>query len=95
MLIPATVFAREKTDVIITANGDRLTCEVKRLEAGVLYASLNYVDGTISIEWSIVVRLESKQPLHSANREWRNVFRNVEDAGRLARPTTQDRGCGK
>src|SRR5581483_1377376 len=55
------LFARQKTDVIVMANGDRLTCEIKKLEAGVLYVSLDYVDGTISIAWSKVQRLESKQ----------------------------------
>lgn len=53
--------AREKTDVIVMENGDRLTGEVKGLRAGVLYVSLSYVDGTIQIEWSKVARLESTQ----------------------------------
>jgi hypothetical protein len=42
-------------------NGDRWTCELKRLEAGVLYVGLDYVDGTVSVEWAKVARLESKQ----------------------------------
>ena len=42
-------------------NGDRLTCEVKGLDAGVLYASFDYVDGTVSVDWSKVVRVESEQ----------------------------------
>ena len=53
--------ARDKTDVVVMANGDRFTCEIKRLERGVLYASFDYVDGTVSIEWSKVARVESKQ----------------------------------
>jgi len=40
-------------------NGDRLTCEVKGLEAGVLSANLDYVDGTISVDWLKVARVES------------------------------------
>ena len=31
--------ARTKTDVVVMANGDRFTCEIKKLERGVLYAS--------------------------------------------------------
>ncbi|HYI97274.1 MAG TPA: DUF481 domain-containing protein [Bryobacteraceae bacterium] len=53
--------ARTKTDVVVMANGDRFTCEIKRLERGVLYASFDYVDGTVSIEWSKVARVESTQ----------------------------------
>lgn len=55
------LFAREKTDVIVMKNGDRFTCEVKGLSAGVLSVGLDYVDGTISLQWSEVARLESSQ----------------------------------
>lgn len=55
------IFAREKTDVIVMKNGDRFTCEVKGLSGGVLAVDLNYVDGTISLQWSEVARLESSQ----------------------------------
>jgi hypothetical protein len=53
--------AREKSDVIVMKNGDRMTCEVKGLETGVLYVSFDYIDGTTSVDWSKVARLESKQ----------------------------------
>lgn len=42
-------------------NGDRLTGEVKGLDAGVLYVSMTYMLSTSSIDWSNVARLESKQ----------------------------------
>lgn len=42
-------------------NGDRLTCEIKGLTSGSLYVSLDYVDGTISVDWSKVAHLESRQ----------------------------------
>lgn len=53
--------ARDKTDVIVMANGDRLTCAIKALNEGTLYVSLDYVVGTISVQWSKVDHLESKQ----------------------------------
>jgi hypothetical protein len=53
-------FARDKTDVIVMKNGDRITGEVKNLENGVLHVDLDYVDGTILIDWLKVDRLESK-----------------------------------
>src|SRR5271169_6628389 len=61
LLLTVPLFAREKTDVIVMKNGDRLTCEVKGLDAGALSVGLDYVDGTISVQWSKVARLESSQ----------------------------------
>jgi len=61
-VLPASrLAAREQTDSIVLDNGDRLTGEIKRLKAGVLYLSLNYVDGTIEVQWSKVAKLESRQ----------------------------------
>jgi len=67
-LLPALVLlftlplcARDKTDVMVMTNGDRLTCEVKGLDAGVLYVSFDYIDGTASVNWTKVARLESNQ----------------------------------
>jgi hypothetical protein len=51
----------EKTDVLYFANGDQLTCEIKSLAAGSLNVSVDYLDGTISVEWSKVIRLTSPQ----------------------------------
>jgi hypothetical protein len=54
------VFTRGATkDVVVMKNGDRLTGEVKHVEAGVLKFDLDYVDGSILIDWAKVARLES------------------------------------
>lgn len=58
LALPAS--AREQSDVLVMKNGDRLTCQVKSLEGGVLKIDLNYVDGAVSIDWLKVARLESK-----------------------------------
>jgi hypothetical protein len=55
------LFARDKTDVIVMNNGDRLTGEIKGLSGGVLYISIDYMLGTSSVDWSKVNHLESKQ----------------------------------
>jgi len=55
------LLARDKTDVLVMNNGDRLTCEVKGLDGGVLYVAFDYIDGTTSVDWSKVARLESQQ----------------------------------
>ena len=61
LLFSTPFYAREKTDVMVMTNGDRLTCEIKGLDAGVLYVSFDYIDGTASVNWSKVARLESNQ----------------------------------
>jgi len=61
ILFPAALFARAKTDVLVMRNGDHMTCEVKGLDGGVLYVSFDYIDGTASVDWSKVARLESNQ----------------------------------
>jgi len=58
-LFAGPAFARAHTDVIILKNGDRITGEVKSLQAGILKVDLDYVDGTISVDWRKVARIES------------------------------------
>jgi hypothetical protein len=60
-LLTTPLFARLSTDVIVMKNGDRLTGEIKGLDAGVLYVSMKYILGTSSVQWSEVARVESTQ----------------------------------
>ena len=60
-LLASPLLAQDKTDVMIMKNGDRMTCRIKGLSAGILYVSFDYIDGTASVDWSKVARLESKQ----------------------------------
>lgn len=61
LLITPRMFARESTDVVVMKNGDHFTCEIKGLGEGVLYVGLPYVIQTLSVDWSQVARLESRQ----------------------------------
>jgi hypothetical protein len=61
LLLATPLFARESTDVIVMKNGDHLTGEIKGLNAGVLYVSMEYILGTSSLQWAKVAHLESKQ----------------------------------
>src|SRR3974390_863746 len=61
LLLAWPASGREKTDIVIMRNGDRLTCEIKGLAADALYISPDYALGTISIDWFKVDHLESKQ----------------------------------
>ena len=60
LIATAPLLAREKDDTLIMKNGDRLTCEVKGLEGGVLYVSFDYILSTQSVQWSKVAKLESR-----------------------------------
>ena len=53
--------AREKSDVIVMKNGDRITCEVKSLSSNTLYISVDYILNTLSLDWTKVDRIDSKQ----------------------------------
>jgi hypothetical protein len=56
-LAPAA-HAADKTDVVELVNGDRITCEIKKLERGKLTVKTDGV-GTIAIEWDDIQRLSS------------------------------------
>src|SRR5271170_1787357 len=61
LLISLPLYAQGNSDVLVMKNGDRFTCEIKGLSAGVLSVKLSYVDGTISVQWSQVAHLESNR----------------------------------
>ena len=53
-----TAHARDKTDVVWLANGDRITGEIKQLQHGKLQLKTDSL-GTVSIEWDDISRVES------------------------------------
>jgi hypothetical protein len=53
--------AREKSDVIIMKNGDKITCEIKGLSSNTLYISAEYILNTLSVDWTKVDHIDSKQ----------------------------------
>ena len=64
LLFATPSFAGTNTDVLVMKNGDHLTCEIKQLNSGVLYVSLDYATGTIALDWKEVVRVKSKHLFH-------------------------------
>jgi hypothetical protein len=61
MFVVSPLHARPKTDILIMNNGDRFTCEIKGLDAGILYVSFDYIKGTTQVDWLKVHHIESKQ----------------------------------
>ncbi len=57
---PARASAREKLDVVVAFNGDRLTGEIKSLSYGRLALETDYM-GTVQLEWPDIRRVESPQ----------------------------------
>jgi hypothetical protein len=55
------LFAREKTDLLVMKNGDRISCEIKGLRSNTLYISVDYILNTLSVDWSKVDHVQSKQ----------------------------------
>ncbi len=55
------LLAREKTDMLILKNGDRITCEIKKLEHGQLYIKTDYTIGTIQVDWDDIEQVQSSQ----------------------------------
>lgn len=51
--------AQGRGDIVVMKNGDRITCEIVSLDGGVLSVKLDYAEGTISLQWSKVERIES------------------------------------
>jgi putative salt-induced outer membrane protein YdiY len=59
VFLACPVLAGAGTDVIVMSNGDHITGKVKNLSDGVLLIDLDYVDGTLSVNWLKVARIES------------------------------------
>lgn len=59
--VATPLLARDKSDILVMNNGDRFTCEIKGLEAGILYVSFDYIKGTTQVDWLKVHHIESKQ----------------------------------
>jgi hypothetical protein len=68
LAITGVCSARDKKDIIQFKNGDRITCEIIKLEKGYLYVKLEYADGTVAMDWSKIVRVESSQSFVVADR---------------------------
>jgi hypothetical protein len=56
--LATSVHAAAKTDIVELKNGDRITCEIKKLERGKLTVKTDGI-GTIAIEWDDIQRLTS------------------------------------
>jgi hypothetical protein len=58
ILLSAPAWSRPKTDVVVLDNGNRIACEMKKLQRGKLTISTD-ASGTITVKWSHVAGVQS------------------------------------
>ena len=61
MVLTGVCSARERKDVLEFTNGDRITCEIMRLEKGMLYVRLPYARGEVGFDWAQIAHVESAE----------------------------------
>ncbi len=76
----ASLGAYGQSDVVIVANGDRLTGEIKSLDRGLLSFKTDATD-TIQIEWLRVIALSSDQNFLVTLNDGRQLFGSWTDSG--------------
>ena len=88
--LASPLLAREKTDVLIMKNGDRLTCEIKQLEHGQLHIKTDYTSGTIVVDWNEVGQVQSSQhfQVEMSNGERHEGFLSKQAGIDAAEPVT-------
>ncbi len=81
----APVSAQRRTDVVEFANGDRITCEIQRLNLGKLQVRTDNL-GTIDITWDTVVRLIASRLFEVETNDGRRFLGSFAsaDAGKVA-----------
>lgn len=87
--------AREKSDVIVMKNGDKITCEVKGLSSNTLYISVDYILNTISVDWTKVDHIDSKTIVSGPNTKRRRLCRGAREPGDSGPSATRARCLGR
>lgn len=88
-LCAATLFTcTALADLVVLNNGDRITGQVKKLEAGVLH--IDYFKNTIQIPWEEISQLESTERLHLVLKDGQTIVGSIRpSAGGLTVSTTE------
>jgi len=77
LLVTSTSYAAEKTDIVIMKNGDRVTGEIRKLEAGILELKTDTM-GIVNIEWRFISVLISKTQQSVETSDGRRWLGNLE-----------------
>lgn len=85
MFSPFAASAREKTDVIVLRNDDRITGEILELQYGQLSVKTDSI-GTVSIDWLDIARIESRHNFFvesNAGSRYDGVITAAPEAGHI------------
>ena len=77
-IFSSTAYARDKTDVVILRNGDRITGEIKQLEHGILRLGTDSL-GEVQIEWDDIVRIQSDFDFQFERSDGKRITGTIED----------------
>ena len=80
VVLAGTTASAQKTDVVVLANGDRITGEVSRLERGRLAFKTDDA-GTIYFEWDKIVRLEATREFEVLTSDFRRLIGRLSTTG--------------
>ncbi len=75
--------ARERKDILRFTNGDRITCEIMRLDQGMLYVRLPYARGEVGFDWAQIAQVESAESFVVADKtgkRYTGTLQKVADA---------------
>ena len=89
LILTGVCSARAKKDVIQFTNGDRVTCEIIKLEKGYLYVKLEYAEGTVAMDWSKITSVVSPQNFvvaDKAGKRYTGTLQNVAEAKTPEKP---------
>ena len=68
----------KRRDLVIMKNGDHLTGEVKKLENGTLYVDLDYVSGSVGLDWRQVDKVQSTATYQIVLNNGNHLAGNIE-----------------
>lgn len=80
VVLANTTASAQRTDVVVLANGDRITGEVSRLERGRLEFKTDDA-GTIYFEWDKIVRLEAVRDFEVLTSDFRRLIGRLSTTG--------------
>ena len=81
--------ARERKDVLQFTNGDRITCEIMRLDKAYLYVRLPYARGEVGFDWSQIAQVESAETfvvVDKAGKRYTGTLQRVANANEPEEP---------
>ena len=83
-LVVPTAEGRDKIDEIVMDNGDRIICEIRDLERGILKVKPDYTKGFVYIEWIHVENISSSQLFEFEITDGRRLYGTLRatEAGR-------------